>query len=168
MSKLQHKKKRGVWHLLDYRFRSSETSQEIHTDWHPRLLVYNLLQKRAWDYDSPCTPGDRNTYPVVSTPAMPLSCGMNFRRSKQSKPKRSANTSLYVAHHSSFATSCHNGGQTKEFAFAKLEFFLITAKEKAKKTGSSVKCVDACRVERIALTWRIHHFWIHTFVFSAL
>ena len=34
--------------------------------------------------------------------------------------------------------------------------------------GSSVKCVDACRVERIALTWRIHHFWIHTFVFSAL
>ena len=75
-----------------------------------------------------------HTYPVVSTPAMPLSCGMNFRRSKQSKPKRSANTSLYVAHHSSFATSCHNGGQTKEFAFAKLEKFLITAKEKAKKT----------------------------------
>ena len=59
---------------------------------------------------------------------------MNFRRSKQSKPKRSANTSLYVAHHSSFATSCHNGEQTKEFAFAKLEKFLITAKEKAKKT----------------------------------
>lgn len=64
---------------------------------------------------------------------MPLSCGMNFRRSKQSKPKRSANTSLYVAHHSSFATSCHNGGETKEFAFAKLEKFLITAKEKVKK-----------------------------------
>ena len=58
---------------------------------------------------------------------------MNFRRSKQSKPKRSANTSLYVAHHSSFATSCHNGGETKEFAFAKLEKFLITAKEKAEK-----------------------------------
>ena len=74
-----------------------------------------------------------HTYPVVSNSAMPLSCGLNFRRSKQSKPKRSANTSLYVAHRSAFATSCQNCGEAREFAFAKLEKFLITAKEKAEK-----------------------------------